>query len=117
MKLVTETKTNAYELTYLVSAGFTDSELKKVQEDVLALVKRYKGEVISENVWGKKPLAYAIRKAGKLHSEAYFVHLKLNLVSDKAPEFENGVYLHNAIIRHLLVVGSSEAEESVSAEN
>ena len=46
MKLVSETKTNAYELTYLVSAGFTDSELKKVQEEVLALVKKFKGEVI-----------------------------------------------------------------------
>jgi len=118
MKLVTETKTNVYELTYLVPAGYTDSELKKVQEDILALVKRYKGEVISETVWGKKPLAYSVRKAGKSYDEAYFVHLRLNLVTDKAPDFENGVYLHNSIVRHLLVVGSAETEENiVSTEN
>ncbi len=118
MKLKTETKTNTYELTYLVSGGYTDSELKKVQEEVLALVKKYKGEVISETMWGKKPLAYAVRKAGKSYDEAYYVHLRLSLVAEQAPEFEQGVYLHNSIIRHLMVVGSSEATEvQASPEN
>ena len=37
MKLVSEIKTNVYELTYLVSGGFTDSELKKVQEEIQEL--------------------------------------------------------------------------------
>ena len=118
MKLKTETKTNIYELTYLVSGGYTDGEVKKVQEEILALVEKYKGEVISETVWGKKPLAYSIRKAGKTYDEAYYVHLRLNLATEKAPEFEKGVYLNNDIIRHLMVVGSAEAvEESASTEN
>ncbi|NCN45199.1 MAG: 30S ribosomal protein S6 [Candidatus Pacebacteria bacterium CG10_big_fil_rev_8_21_14_0_10_36_11] len=111
MKLVSETKTNAYELTYLVSAGFTDSELKKVQEEVLALVKKFKGEVISETVWGKKPLAYTLKTAGKSHDEAYFIHLKLSISTEKAPEVERGVYLINSIIRHLFVVADETKVE------
>ena len=116
MKLVSEIKTNVYELTYLVSAGFTDSEAKKVQEEIVALVKKYKGDVISETVWGKKPLAYSIRKTGKTHDEAYYVHLRLNLITKNAPEFENGIYLNNSVIRHLLVVGSPEVEKEETSE-
>lgn len=111
MKLVSETKTNVYELTYLVSAGYTDSELKKVQEDVQALVKKYKGEIVSETVWGKKPLAYTLRKAGKTYDEAYYVHLRVQVASEKAPQLERDVYLHTAIIRHLFVVGTQEQKE------
>lgn len=111
MKLVTETKTNVYELTYLVSAGYTDSELKKVQDDIQTAVKKYKGEILSEVVWGKKPLAYSLRKAGKTYDEAYYVHMRVNVASDKAPELERDVYLHTAIIRHLFVVGTEEQKE------
>ena len=116
MKLVSEIKTNVYELTYLVSDGFTDSEAKKVQEEIVALVKKYKGEILSETVWGKKPLAYSIRKTGKIYDEAYFVHLRLSLISEKAPEFEKGIYLNNSVIRHLLVVGSAEVKKEETSE-
>lgn len=117
MKLVTEIKTNVYELTYLVSGGFTDSELKKVQEEIVTLVKKHKGEVLSEEVWGKKPLAYTIRKVGKTYDDASYVHLRISLIAQKAPEFEKDIYLNNEVIRHLLIVEKKKAEtKEVSKE-
>jgi hypothetical protein len=55
MKLKTEAKTNVYELTYLVSTGFTEGELKKVQDEVQALVKNSK-EKLSPKQHGERNL-------------------------------------------------------------
>ena len=114
MKLKTTAKIKLYELTYLVSCSFTDSELTKVQEAVQALVKKHKGVIKSEDAWGKKSLAYGIRQAGKTHTEAHFIHLIVELDSAKAPAFERDVYLNNDVIRHLLV--EAEAIEKIEAE-
>lgn len=122
MKLVTETKTKKYELTYLVPSGYTESELSKVQEEVQALVKKHKGTVVSEDSWGRKPLAYDIRQAGKIFTEANYSHLVINFQPEKTPLFEKELYLNETIIRHLLVVAKAEKvvkarkEEVVEAE-
>lgn len=112
MKLVTEIKTKQYELTYLVPGSMTDSELKKVQEIVQSLVKKYKGKLLSEEIWGKKPLAYTISKVGKNHSEAHYVHLVVELEASKTPAFEKDVYLIDEVIRHLLVEAEQMVEDS-----
>lgn len=104
MKLVTTAKTNTYELTYLVSGSLTDSEVKSIQATVQGLVKKQKGKILSEEAWGKKSLAYPIRKAGKNHSDASYLHLVLELTTEQAPAFEREIYLDNDIMRHLFVV-------------
>lgn len=112
MKLVTTAKTNAYELTYLVPGSFTDSELKNVQEAVQGLVKKHKGTLASEEVWGKKPLAYLMRKAGKNHTEAHYLHLALEFPTEHAQAFEREVYLDTHIMRHLFVVADTKKAEA-----
>lgn len=115
MKLVTAAKTKMYELTYLVPASFTDSELAKAQESVQGLVKKHSGTIISSDAWGKKPLAYPIRKAGKTHTEAAYFHVKIEFTSTQAPLFERDVYLENEVLRHLFVE-AEKAGEPTSAE-
>ena len=115
MKLVTTAKTKAYELTYLVPGNMTDSELKTVQETVQGLVKKHKGSLTSETSWGKKPLAYDIRKAGKPHSEAHYIHLIAEFPTEQAPLFERDINLDNDLIRHLFVE-AGKMEEPVAAK-
>jgi len=119
MKLVTATKTKLYELTYLVPGSVTDSELTKVQEIVQKLVKKHKGTVKSEDVWGKKSLAYVIKRAGAKHNEASYVHLVLEFDTTKVSSFEKDVYLEDQVIRHLLVEAEADqpAEEQEPAED
>jgi small subunit ribosomal protein S6 len=114
MKLVTETKTKAYELTYLVPGSMTDSELTAVQETVQGLVKKHSGKILSEENWGRKPLSYRIRKAGKNHSEATYLHLTVELAAQQAPLFEKDIYLDNDLIRHLFVEAEPMEEAAVT---
>lgn len=116
MKLMTTAKTNAYELTYLVSGGFTDSEVKNVQETVRGLVKKHKGTLVSETAWGKKPLAYSMRKGGKNHTEAYYLHLILEFPTEETQAFEREVYLDANILRHLFVVADKGAKKTEASD-
>jgi len=113
MKLKATAKTKLYELTYLVPGDLTDSELTKVQETVQALVKKHKGAIKSEDVWGKKTLAYDIRRASKSYKEAHYIYLVIEMNPAIAPIFEKDIYLENAIIRHLLVEAESVEAETV----
>jgi small subunit ribosomal protein S6 len=116
MKLTTATKTKVYELTYLAPGSLTDSELTKVQETVQGLVKKHKGSISSETSWGKKPLAYRIKRAGKTHTEAHYLHLVLEFPTEEAIAFEREIYLDNDLIRHLFVEAKTEEKPEVAVK-
>lgn len=122
MKLVAATKTKLYELTYLVTGSLTDSEVKQVQTVIQDLVKKHKGTIKSEEVWGKKSLAYAIRQTGTNHTDAIFLHLVVEFDTTQVNPFEKDVYLEDQVLRHLLVeaevevVPASKDKEEKTAE-
>src|SRR6186997_2373103 len=53
---------NNYELMVIFTPVLSDEEFKAAQKKYASLVKSVKGEVIHENAWGLKSLAYPIRK-------------------------------------------------------
>lgn len=103
MIIIKDDQPRMYELTYLVPAVFTQSEIDKMREEIATLVKKFKGEVVQSYDWGKKPLAYSIRYNSKDVNEAVYTHLEFTLLPEQAPEFEKQVYLMSNLIRHLLV--------------
>ena len=94
----------AYELTYLVSAGLTDSEAGKLKDSVEALLTKHQADQVKTEEWGKKKLAYKIKKAGAVHKEARFYHATFTLTPDHAVALEKDIYLQPPVIRHLIVV-------------
>ncbi|HYD34631.1 MAG TPA: 30S ribosomal protein S6 [Vitreimonas sp.] len=118
MKLVKDEVVRKYELTYLLPAVYTDAEMSKISEGVVTSLKKHKAEVVKNEPWGKKKLAYRLKHGGKMHTEAHYFHVVFNLPSLKAPELERDVYLQTEIMRHLLVVAeeNGQAEPSKLAE-
>jgi len=53
---------NNYELMVIFTPVLSDEEFKAAQKKYASLVKSVKGEVIHENPWGLKSLAYPIQK-------------------------------------------------------
>ena len=51
---------NNYELMVIFTPVLSDEEFKAAQKKYASLVKSVKGEVIHENAWGLKSLAYPI---------------------------------------------------------
>ena len=93
-----------YFFTYLIPASMSESEAGSVKEAVELLVKKHKGKVVKTDEWGKKRLAYKIKHTGQWLTEAYYVHLTLDLAATETAAFERNIYLQPQIMRHLLTV-------------
>lgn len=90
---------SSYELTAVYTPGISEAKLKKAQSGVKALVTKLKGKTVKVDNWGKRLLAYEIKN----HSEAVFVHWKLDLKPVNAEKISSKLRLNEDVIRFLLV--------------
>lgn len=108
MKIVKRDLKRVYELTYLVPATFTETEITAVEASVAKLISKYKGTAQETQKWGKRELAYAIKKDSKKHREAVYLHTSIVFEPTQVPEFEKELYLNDNIIRHLVIVADDQ---------
>ncbi len=102
-----------YELTYLIPSGYTETELGQIKKEIETLVKKHGGSVEKQEDWGKKPLAYRIKKAGKMIEEASYFYFEISFDPTKAQAFERDVYLVTKLLRHLFVSAEPETAGDV----
>lgn len=89
-----------------------DSAISKIEK----LVTTGGGTIIKRDNWGKKRLAYAIKK----HDFGVYVYFKLNLEPAEVRPIEDALRISEEVIRHLLVSfvetkPSKEAEVKAAA--
>lgn len=110
IEIIADKEPRLYELTYLLPTNLTDSELSKAKEAVVALIKKHQGQVVHEEDWSKRKLAYRIRHAGQKQAEAVYTFLIISFLPDQVQAFEKELKMSELVMRHLLV--SSEYEEA-----
>lgn len=93
-----------YELTYLTGIGYTTAEINSLNDEIVALIGKSGGEIITTDDWGKKKLAYAIKKDGKLYTEAIYTHLVIKMPVNKLNDLNRNIDLKRPILRSLLVL-------------
>jgi small subunit ribosomal protein S6 len=87
-----------YELTVLIHPDLEvdlDAPLNKVRD----IVKSAGGEITSEDNWGKKKLAYKIRK----EDFAVYVFMDVKLPADAPLKISNTLNITDEVLRYLLV--------------
>lgn len=89
-----------YELTVLLSGESTADEIKVASTAVGKLITAHKGKIEKEESWGKKYMAYAIKK----QKEAYYLFWEVNLPASEAQGLERDVRLMDTVIRSLFVI-------------
>ena len=104
MKLVKDLTKREYELTYLLASDLLDAEVAKIRKEIADLVSKLKGEIITDEDWGRKRLAYKIRYASKGQEEAIFTHLVIKFPSQAVAKMSKELALNHKILRNLLVV-------------
>ncbi|MEI8143265.1 MAG: 30S ribosomal protein S6 [Candidatus Berkelbacteria bacterium] len=95
-----------YELTYLVSDQVPEADLKKATSKVDGFIKEFGGKVEKEEIWGRRKLAYPIRKM----EFANYITLYFEMPAAKIREFEFELHHYENVIRHLLIVNEYEKE-------
>ena len=91
--------TRNYELTVVVSPQLNEKDLQAALAGVEAVVEQVKGKGVKKEEWGKKPLAYRIKK----ETEGIYWLFKLELPTEKAAVVDKELRLREDILRLLLV--------------
>ncbi len=97
-----------YELTVLVHPDL-ESDLDKALDKVRALVTDNGGEIIKEDNWGKKRLAYSINR----EDFAVYVYFELNLPADAPLKISNVLNITDEVLRYLLLKADEKARKAL----
>jgi small subunit ribosomal protein S6 len=89
---------NNYELMVIFTPVLSDEEFKAEQKKYASLVKSVKGEVIHENAWGLKSLAYPIQKKT---TGLYWV-MEFTAPSDFNEKMKIQLLRDESVLRHLV---------------
>jgi small subunit ribosomal protein S6 len=98
-----------YELTVLVHPDLEvdiETPLKKVRD----LVTTNGGSIISEDNWGKKRLAYTIKK----EDFAVYVYFDISLPSDAPLKISNTLNITEEVLRYLLVTVDEKGRQALA---
>ncbi len=90
-----------YEFTFIVHPDVEDEGMTGVVEKVSQFITGGGGQITNVNRWGRRRLAYPIRK----QREGYYVLMHVQLDPQSINELERSLKLTEEVIRYLLVRG------------
>ena len=88
-----------YELVLMVHPEADEERLGAVVDRVRRVAADHGGEIVNENNWGKRKLAYKIGR----FTEANYHLAKVQMEGDGTKALENSLKLADDVIRHLLI--------------
>lgn len=102
-------KLRKYELIYIVQPEATDEERQKVADRVRDVIGRFEGTILQDEDWGKRKLAYEIRKFNK----GYYQYFVFAAYPGTTQEIERNLRMLDACIRYMTV----KLEDEVTPES
>jgi len=90
---------NTYELTILTDSELSEFDLIKVIDRVKKLITSHKGKLIAEHSWGKKQLAYHIKKI----EYGFYNTIVAELPAETVNLITQELQLDSQIIRYLIL--------------
>jgi len=88
-----------YELVIILKPDLNKSEQEKIIKKMSKIITDLKGKVNKKDIWGKKNMAYPIKK----QKQGTYVKLNISLPEDKIGDWREKIQLEDNIIRHLLI--------------
>jgi len=101
---------HSYDLALVFSPEFESEAREKLVTKIKKVLADLDGKVEKEDEWGKRELAYPIKKS----QEGFFLLWEISLPPQAVNEFDQKVKLEEGILRHLLV--RTEAKSQPAAE-
>ena len=89
-----------YESMIVLAPTFSEDESKAESQKIHAMIEKYGGEIVETEEWGKKKLAYEIRK----FQEGYFFIIYYLLDPAKVSELESNFTISENLIRYNILV-------------
>src|SRR5262245_46228010 len=97
--------TRRYETVYIFDSALEEPSItEKLQRFHGLLTRDGKGTVSSANHWGKRTLAFPIKKK----DTGYYVVAQFETAGELLPEYERAVKLDESVLRYLIVLNEGE---------
>jgi len=89
----------SYELVFILNANLTEDDFSGVLEKVNDLITKLGGTVTETNQWGKRRLAYPIKK----QAEGNYVLEKVQIKQTALKELDANLKLSEDVLRYLFI--------------
>lgn len=100
-----------YELTVLIHPDL-EADLETPLNKVRDIIKTAGGTIVREDNWGKKKLAYAIRR----EEFAVYVYMDVELPADAPLKISNTFNITDEVLRYLLVTANVKARKALAEQ-
>jgi small subunit ribosomal protein S6 len=88
-----------YELVLIIHPDLDETAFKEIVERITGWIKNDGGEIIKTNIWGRRQLAYPIRKLNE--GQYVLLHVKMNAQFGKT--IERDLRYMESILRYMLI--------------
>ena len=99
-----------YELLLIIDPNLDDTETESLIERVKSNIESNGGEALKVDPWGKKPLAFPIKK----NNDGYFVLFIFRSEPAFIPQLSASFRVIESIIRHMVVLFEGDLDKDVS---
>lgn len=93
----------SYELVCIVSPSITEEEIPNVLDKIGNILKKSGGNITETNQWGRRKLAYPIKK----FNEGNYILTKFKAEAASVRNIESGLKMSEEILRCLVVKESA----------
>ena len=100
-------KTQVYESAVLINASLEDDQIGNITNRIKETITSNGGEIIEIEDWGRKRLAYVVKKS----KIGYYIIFQYNSSSDLVSKLERFFQLDENILRYLTIKLSKDALE------
>ena len=88
-----------YETTVIINAALEDNQVESVITRIQEMITKHQGEISAANRWGRKRLAYPIKKK----NNGFYVVCEFSSSGDLVARLERHFLLEENIIRFLII--------------
>ncbi|MCI0520963.1 MAG: 30S ribosomal protein S6 [Chloroflexi bacterium] len=89
-----------YEYVFVIHPDLDEAALKELLEKIQGLVNAAGGQVQKLDLWGRRRLAFPLRK----HKEGQYVIMQASLAPKASAELERSVRFLEPVLRYLITV-------------
>ncbi len=90
---------SVYETLFIALPSLTEEQVDKLVEKVTSTIESQEGKIRKIDKWGKRVLAYPIKKL----NEGIYVLIEFELEKSKVSELDRRMKLDESILRHIIV--------------
>jgi len=95
-----------YETIYIMPADLADADISDAVEKFAKIAAGTKGVIVKLEKWGKKRLAYKIKKQGR----GFYVFMDFAGVSETVRELERNLKIDDRVLKYMTVVTAQDVD-------